>query len=233
MDVDSLSVFMPAYNEEKNVGGTIEQVLKVLQSLNLKEYEVIVINDGSEDNTAGVVKEWEKQDNHVRLISHEQNKGYGEAVKTGFYSANYNYIVFIDADGQFDFADITKLTDKIRDADIVVGYRINRQDSLMRIINGWGWTQISNILFGLRLTDVDCAFKLFKRKVIDTIPHLESTRGAMINPETLAKSKKAGFKIVQVGVTHFPRKEGQQTGAKLQVIIISFLDLIKLWWKIK
>lgn len=233
MDVDSLSVFMPAYNEEKNVGGTIEQVLKVLQSLNLKEYEVIVINDGSEDNTAGVVKEWEKQNNHVRLISHEQNKGYGEAVKTGFYSANYNYIVFIDADGQFDFADITKLTDQIKNADIVVGYRINRQDSLMRIINGWGWTQISNILFGLRLTDVDCAFKLFKRKVIDTIPHLESTRGAMINPETLAKSKKAGFKIVQVGVTHFPRKEGQQTGAKLQVIITSFLDLIKLWWKIK
>ena len=102
----------------------------------------------------------------------------------------------------------------------------------MRVFNGWGWTQLSNILFGLGVKDVDCAFKLFKKEVIDTIPRLESTRGAMINPETLAKAKKAKFKIAQVGVKHYPRLEGKQTGAKLEVIISSFLDLIKFWWKL-
>ncbi len=233
MTVDSLSVFMPAYNEEKNVGKTVEQVLEVLESLNLKKYEVIVVNDGSLDGTARVVEEWEKKDNHVRLINHDKNRGYGEAVKTGFYAAKYDYLVFIDSDGQFDFSDITKLIDKIDQADIVVGYRVNRQDSFMRILNGWGWTQLSNILFGLNVTDVDCAFKLFKRKVVETIPHLQSTRGAMINPETLAKSKKAGFKIVEVGVRHFPRKEGKQTGANFKVIFASFMDLIKFWWVLR
>ena len=233
--VETLSVFMPAYNEEKNVGKTIEQVLKVLQTLNLRSYEVIVVNDGSKDNTAGVVEEWEKKDKHVKLVNHDQNKGYGEAVKTGIYSAKYDFLVFIDSDGQFDFSDITKFIDRIEseNVDIVVGYRVNRKDSLMRIFNGWGWTQLANILFGLGVKDVDCAFKLFDRKVIDTIPHLESTRGAMINPELLAKSKKANFKIVQVGVRHLPRIEGQQTGAHFRVIAKSFIDLIKLWWKIR
>ncbi len=233
MAVDSLSVFMPAYNEEKNISKTLEQVLEVLKSLNLKNYEVIVVNDGSKDGTAQVVEGWEKKNSHVKLVNHDKNKGYGEAVKTGFYAAKYDYLVFIDSDGQFDFSDINKFLEKIETSDIVVGYRVNRQDSLMRIINGWGWTQLSNILFGLGVKDVDCAFKLFKRKVIETIPHLESTRGAMINPEVLAKAKLAHFKIVEVGVRHFPRREGKQTGANFEVILSSFWDLIKFWWKLK
>lgn len=231
--VRTLSVFMPAFNEEKNVGGTIEQVLSVLKKLDLQAYEVIVVNDGSKDGTAEVVRDWEKRDSHVRLINHEKNKGYGEAVKTGFYAAKYDYIVFIDSDGQFDFSDITKFLEKINSADVVVGFRMNRQDSTMRIINGWGWTQLSNILFGLGVKDVDCAFKLFDRRVIDSIPHLESTRGAMINPEVLAKCKKRGYVITEVGVKHFPRKEGKQTGANIKVIISSFSDLMKFWWKLK
>lgn len=233
MSVDTLSVSMPAYNEEKNIGKTIEQVLGVLKTLDLKDYEVIVVNDGSKDGTLKVVKEWEKKNKHVRLVDHEKNKGYGEAVKTGLYAARMNYIVFIDSDGQLDFSDINKFLEKIKEADVVVGYRVNRQDSLMRLINGWGWTQLSNILFGLGVKDVDCAFKLFRRNVIDSIPHIESTRGAMINPEVLAKAKKANFKIVQVGVSHFPRREGKSTGANLEVILNSFWDLIKFWWRLK
>jgi glycosyltransferase involved in cell wall biosynthesis len=233
MSVDTLSVSMPAFNEEKNIGQTIEHVLNVLKTLSLKDYEVIVVNDGSKDETAKVVESWEKKNKHVRLVNHEKNKGYGEAVKTGLYAAKMDYIVFIDSDGQFNFEDINKFLGKIEEADIVVGYRMDRQDSPMRLINGWGWTQLSNILFGLGVKDVDCAFKLFRRRVIDTIPPIESTRGAMINPEVLAKSKKAGFKIVQVGVRHYPRREGKSTGAKLSVILSSFADLIRMWWKLK
>ncbi len=224
---------MPAYNEEENIEKTLQEVSLFLKNSGISDYEIIVVNDGSKDNTAKVVGEFAVGDKHVRLINHEQNKGYGEAVKTGFYAAKKDFIFFMDADGQFDISDIAKFLDKIEEADVVVGYRINRQDRLMRIINGWGWTQISNILFGLSLKDVDCAFKLFRREVIEKIPRLESTRGAMINPETLAKAKKQGFKIVQVGVVHRPRLKGKSTGANLSVILSSFVDLVKLWWKIK
>jgi glycosyltransferase involved in cell wall biosynthesis len=223
---------MPAFNEEDNIGKTLEYVLSILKNLNLKEYEVIVVNDGSKDKTAELVKEWEKKDSHIRLVNHDKNKGYGEAVKTGFYESKYDYLVFIDSDGQIDFSDINKFLEKIEKADIVVGYRVNRKDNFIRIINGWGWTQLSNVLFGLHIKDVDCGFKLFKKEVIDTIPHIEATRGAMINPETLAKAKKAGFKIAEVGVNHHPRTDGKSTGGNLEVIISSFWDLIKFWWKL-
>lgn len=229
----SLSFFMPAYNEEANIQKTLESVTGVLENLNFKDYEVIVVNDGSRDNTEQIIKEFSKTNPKVKVINHSVNKGYGEALKTGYYNCRFEYIVFADSDGQFDYGEISKLFEKIGNADIVVGYRLKRQDHLMRIINGWGWTQISNILFGLGVKDVDCGFKLFKREVIEKIPKLESTRGAMINPEVLAKSKKMGFKIAQVGLTHKPRRGGKQTGANLKVIIVSFIDLLKLWWKIK
>jgi glycosyltransferase involved in cell wall biosynthesis len=233
MPIKNLSVFMPAYNEEANIAKTLQDTSNFLKTLNIPDYEILVINDGSKDATAQIVTDFSKKDTHIKLINHEVNKGYGEAVKTGFYSSKKDYIFLMDSDGQFEISDLTKFIDKISEADIVVGYRVNRQDHLMRIINGWGWTQISNTLFGLNLKDVDCAFKLFKREVIDKIPKLESTRGAMINPETLAKAKKMGFKIVQVGVIHKPRIGGKQTGANLSVITSSFIDLLKLWWKIK
>lgn len=230
--VKSLSLFMPAYNEEKNIGKTLDDVSSFLKTSGIPVYEILVVNDGSKDKTAEVVTEFSKKDSHVKLINHEKNLGYGEAVKTGFYSAKKDLICFMDSDGQFDISDLTKFLDKISEADVVVGYRVDRQDHLMRIINGWGWTQISNILFGLNLKDVDCGFKLFKKEVIEKIPHLESTRGAMINPETMARVKKAGFKIAQIGVIHKPRVSGQSTGANLNVIVVSFLDLLKLWWKL-
>lgn len=229
----TLSFFMPAYNEEANIESTLEKVTKVLDNLHFKDYEVLVINDGSKDKTEEMVQAFAKRNPKVKVITHKINGGYGEALKTGYYNSKFEFIAFADSDGQFEYSEIEKLFNKIDGVDIVVGYRVNRQDTVIRIINGWGWTQISNILFGLGISDVDCGFKLFRRKVIDTIPKLESTRGAMINPEVLAKAKKAHFKIAQIGLTHRPRRGGKSTGANLMVILVSFLDLIKLWWKIK
>ncbi len=233
MKLDSLSVFMPAYNEEGNIGAAIEKIFTVLKKLGLKSYEVLVVNDGSTDKTETIVKKFIKKYPQLRMITHSPNKGYGEALKTGFYNCKYNYIVFIDSDGQFDFAEVTKLIDKIDQADMVVGYRIDRKDPMFRKINGWGWTLLANILFGISIRDVDCAFKLTKKQVIDSIPHLESTRGGMISPELLARTKNSGFTIAEVGVHHFPRESGKQTGSNLKVIIRSFADLFRLWWKIK
>lgn len=233
MKIDALSVFFPAYNEEKNIASTVEKALLVLKDLKLKNYEVMVVNDGSKDNTAKVVEGLVKKDKHVRLINHEQNGGYGEALKTGFYSAKYPWITVTDSDGQFDFADIKKLLEKTDQAEVVWGYRIDRNDPPLRIVMGLLWTLLSNIILGIRIKDVDCAFKLVKKEVIETIPKLQSTRGGMISPELLAKAKKSGFKMAEVGVCHYPRKEGQQTGASFKVMVRSFVDLFKLAWKIR
>lgn len=233
MKIKSLSVFFPAFNEEKNIKNTVEQSLLVLKNLKLQDYEVIVVNDGSKDQTAEIVEKIIQKDKHVHLINHQQNGGYGEALKTGFYSARYSWIVCTDSDGQFDFAEVEKLLGKTDKAEVVIGYRMNRNDPPMRVIMGWLWTFLSNIILGIGVKDVDCAFKLVKKEVIATIPRLQSTRGGMISPEILAKAKREGFKIEEVGVHHYPRTKGKQTGADLRVMVRSFIDLFKLWWQIR
>ncbi len=230
--VSELSVFFPAYNEESNLSTTVEKALKVLEKLNLKRYEVIIVNDGSKDKTGEVADQLAKTYKEVQVIHHPQNKGYGEALKSGFYSSKYDWIAFNDSDGQFDFSEITKLIEKTDEADFIAGYRINRQDNFIRKLNGWGWTFISNLFLGIGVRDVDCAFKLLKKEVIEKIPKLKSSRGGMISPELVALTRRKGFKIVEVGVHHYPRKVGEQTGANLKVIITSFVELFKLWWKL-
>jgi glycosyltransferase involved in cell wall biosynthesis len=233
MKIDFLSVFFPAFNEEKNITPTVEKASAVLERLKLKNYEIIVIDDGSTDGTAKAVRKLQEKNPHLRLIVHSINKGYGEALKSGFYNAKYPWIVYTDSDGQFDFSEITKFFDRAQQADLIIGYRVDRRDHFIRKLGGRFWTLLANILFGIKVHDVDCAFKLVRREVIEKIPRLESGRGGMISPELLAKAKKAGFRIAEVGVCHYPRKSGQSTGANLKVIVESFIDLIGLWWKIK
>lgn len=233
MKISSLSVFFPAFNEESNITQTIEEAQSVLADLDIKPYEVIIVNDGSKDQTQEIAEGLAKKDPRIKVINHLTNLGYGEALKTGFYNSKYEWIVFTDSDGQFDFQEITRLIEKTDQADMVVGYRVNRQDHLMRIFNGKGWTFLANLLFGIGVRDVDCAFKLLKREIIEKIPKLESERGAMISPELLAKTKQAGFTIEQVPVSHHPRRSGKATGANLKVIVSSFVDMFKMWLKLR
>jgi len=226
--VAELSVFFPAYNEEANLEKTIREALAVLKKI-AQKYEVIIIDDGSKDQTGQIADRLAKNYRQIRVIHHPQNRGYGEALKSGYYQAQYRWIACTDSDGQFDFSEITKLLSKAEKFPVVVGYRLNRKDSLLRQINGWGWTFLANLLLGINVRDVDCAFKLVRKEVIEKIPHLESTRGGMISPELLVKAKNAGFKIAEVGVHHYPRAAGRQTGANLKVILRSFIDLFKLW----
>ena len=230
--IDSLSVFFPAYNEERNLKKTVEMAIKVVKNIAV-DWEIIIVNDGSNDKTEDIAQELKNEEGRIKIVTHKKNKGYGEALKSGFYNSKYAWIATTDADGQFDFSEITKLIDKAKKGyDVVIGFRINRQDSLIRKINGLGWTWLSNLVLGINVHDVDCSFKLVKKEVIDKISHLESTRGGMISPELLAKAKKSGFKIAEVGVHHYPRIHGSQTGANIDVIIKSFVDLIKLWRKL-
>lgn len=232
--IESLSVFLPCYNEEANLKKTYKNVKDALKK-NVKKSEILIIDDGSKDKTGQIADELAKKDKTVKVIHHNPNRGYGAAFKSGFYNATLPWISFIDADGQFDFSEINRFIEaqKNTDADLVIGYYLGRKVSFMRKLNSFAWQVLVFILFGLKVRDIDCGFKLVSKKVIDTIPRLESERGAFISSEFLIKCKKAGFKIVQIGVNHYPRKQGEATGAKLNVIIQSFIDLFRLWWKMK
>jgi glycosyltransferase involved in cell wall biosynthesis len=225
-----ISAFFPAHNEEANIGDLVKKTSKVLSEL-CEEYEIIVVNDGSKDKTKEVVENLMKEDNHIRLINHEINKGYGAALKSGFYNAKYEWIFFTDGDGQFDVSEIKKLIDLSKDCDIATGYRIKRQDPIHRKINAFAWGTLVKLLFGFKVKDVDCAFKLVKKEIIDKV-QLEAD-GAMISTELLAKANKLGYRIKEVGVNHYPRKAGKQTGAKLKVILRAFKELFKLYGKLK
>ncbi len=229
--IDQLSVFFPAYNEEGNIEATVLNALAVLQDIAM-QYEVIVVNDGSTDRTGTIAGRLAQENSNVIVKTHHENLGYGSALRTGLYNAKFDLIVFTDADGQFDFGEVKKLLALQDKADMVIGYRIKRMDPPIRLFYAWGWKMLIRLLFGLPVKDVDCAFKLIKRRVLDGIPPLESTRGGMISPELLIKAHKYGFSFIQVGVHHYPRKTGNPTGAQPKVVLTSFVELIKLWLKI-
>ncbi len=224
-----ISVFFPAYNEEANIGALCLKTASVLKRL-AGRWEVIAVNDGSRDRTAAVVDALHKKQKGIRVVSHKVNSGYGAAVKTGFASAKYEWIFFTDGDGQFDVEEMEAFLPLLKDCDIAVGYRIKRADPLQRKLNAFAWGTLVRTLFwfwGSR--DIDCAFKFVRRSIFKTF-HLETT-GAMISTELLVKAHKNGFRIIEKGVHHYPRRAGTQTGAKLSVIARAFKELFLYAWK--
>jgi len=232
--IEKLSVFLPAYNEEANLERTVKNVVENLKK-KVTEWEIIIVDDGSKDKTGKIADNLAKSNKNIKVIHHSPNRGYGGAFKSGLYGCKYPWISFIDSDGQFDFREISRFieTQSKTKADLVIGFYLGRKVPFTRKLNSKIWQLIVFLLFGLNVRDIDCGFKLISKKVVDTIPHLESERGAFISSEFLIKAKKMGFKIVEIGVQHYPRKFGEATGAKLNVIIQSFIDLFKLWQKIK
>ncbi|MBU1110338.1 glycosyltransferase family 2 protein [Patescibacteria group bacterium] len=212
----TLSVFFPAFNEEANLRTTVVNAQEVLGRLGL-EYEIILVNDGSTDQTGKIADQLDAEDPHIRAIHHQHNRGYGGAFKTGLYAAQYEWIAFTDTDGQFDFSEITHFMEKAKQADLIIGYRKKRADTIIRRINASLFNWEMRLLFGLKTRDVDCGFKLIRKQVVDTITPLDS-EGAMVEAELLIKAKRAGFNYLEIPVTHLPRSEGKQTGANLKVI---------------
>ncbi len=232
--INQLSVFFPVYNEEKNLKTTVQAAVETLKN-KFEDWEIIIVDDGSKDQSLNIARSLAQTDSGIRIIHHPVNRGYGAAFKSGAYGAKYDWIAFTDSDGQFDFSDIYSFV-KVQDetgADLVIGNYLERRVPFYRKINTFLWETAVRILFGLRVKDIDCAFKLFNRKVLQSIPPLESERGAFISTEFLVKAKSKGFKIVEIGVRHFPRSAGQGTGADLDVIVKSFTDLFRLWKKLK
>jgi glycosyltransferase involved in cell wall biosynthesis len=224
----SLSIFFPTYNEEENIEQTVEDAVRVAEeSPYIADYEILVINDGSTDSTASIVRELEARYPAVRLISHNPNQGYGAALKTCLRSATKDYIFFTDADRQFDLVELQNLIMHVPTHDAVIGYRAPRRDPFMRLLNALGWNVLNRLAFGLQIRDIDCAFKLFRRDVIERIT-LQSS-GAMINAELLIKLVRHGASIKQIPVSHLPRVAGSATGAKPAVILRALGEMAGLY----
>jgi len=232
--IKELSVFFPAYNEQDNLKATVEKARVVLQKV-AQDYEIIIVDDGSQDKTGAVADALARSRDNIRVIHHPRNRGYGAALKSGLYAAKYPWIVFTDADGQFDFAEITRFleTQQQTAADLVIGYYLKRQVPFYRILGSKIWQLTVWALFGLNVKDIDCGFKLLRRGVMQKIPKLEAERGPFISSELLIKAKNAGFKIAELGVHHYPRRKGFATGASYGVVIAGFKDLWRLRGKLK
>jgi len=220
----SLSVVLPAYNEEENVESAVEQVSAVAQQLGM-DYEIILVNDGSADRTGEIARELMQRIPNFRLVEHYPNRGYGGSLKAGFAAAAKDLITFVPADKQFVFGEIDRLLEGLSEADIVSGYRVNRQDTFIRKLNGFGWNTLVRLLFGYLCRDIDCGFKLFRREVLEHVTLVSD--GAMIDTEFLAGARARGFRIAEVPVTHLPRMAGEPTGANLKVIAKAFRDLVR------
>ena len=229
-DIVSISVFFPCYNEQDNVARTTEQAVGVLEKLGA-DFEVLIVNDGSSDATGQIADEIAGQNSRVKAIHHQTNLGYGAALQSGFRAASKKFVFYTDGDGQFDIKEMPALLPLMEEYDIVSCYRLNRQDNVIRKINGWCWTKLGCLLFGMKIRDIDCAFKLFKREIFDKIKM--SSAGALIDTEILARAIRKGYTVTQKGVHHYPRTAGAQTGANLGVIFRAFKELFKLHSQIR
>lgn len=232
--VSHLSYFFPAHNEEANLEGLVEEALEVLPTL-ADTFEIIAVNDGSRDKTGEIADRLAAaHPDVVRVVHHTVNRGYGGALRSGFEASRYELLAFTDGDRQFRIADLGRLTTRLAQADhpeVVVGYRIKRADPFIRIVYARSYKLANRLLFGLRVTDVDCACKLFRREALEGI-RVESS-GAFFSAELLNRIRQAGKPIAEVGVPHYARTAGSPTGAKPSVIWRAVKDFwglrLRLW----
>jgi glycosyltransferase involved in cell wall biosynthesis len=225
-----ISLVLPAHNEEPNIRAVVEEAKTVLPTA-FTDYEVIVVNDGSKDRTLEIAQEMAAEDPHVRVVNHPVNRGYGAALTSGFNATMGDYVMFMDSDRQFDINDIHRLTPFVGEYDIVAGYRIKRNDPAHRLLNARIFGLAVELLFDIHVKDIDCAFKVFRADVLRGM-NLESP-GALINTEILAKAKVQGRTLIQEGVNHYPRLEGEQSGASLRVVFRAFFEMVRLWWRMR
>jgi glycosyltransferase involved in cell wall biosynthesis len=224
-----LSVFFPAYNDGGTIASLVITSIKVAATLT-DDFEVIVINDCSEDDTAKILDELARiYPDRVRIVHHETNRGYGGALRTGFATATKDFVFYTDGDGQYDPTEVTLLWEKMAaDVDWVNGWKISRSDPLHRIIIGRIYHHIVKLLFGLKVRDVDCDFRLMRRRIFDVV-RLEKNSG-VICLEMMKKFQDAGFRVAEHPVHHYHRAYGKSQFFNFPRIYRTVIDVMKLWW---
>jgi glycosyltransferase involved in cell wall biosynthesis len=222
----SLSIVLPAYNEAENIAATLANA-ETAAKLVARDYEIIVMNDGSKDDTAAIVKRLAKTNPHIRLINNPQNQGYGRTLRTGLLAGKSEWIFFTDADGQFDMTELVKLIPFAAGNDFVVGQRSNRQDPWNRRLNAGIFNLMVRTAFQIHISDIDCAFKLMRRDKLHAL-NIQAN-SAMINTEIIHKATRAGYRIHEIPVTHLERLFGTPTGSDPRVIARAMGEFRRLW----
>ena len=233
--VPALSFFFPAHNEEANLEALVEESLAALPAI-AEKFEIIAVDDGSKDRTPAIADALAAaHPGIVRAVHHPVNLGYGAALRSGFRASQYDLIAFIDGDRQFKVADVSRLTERLAagdDPDVVVGYRIKRADPFIRRWYARTYRLANRIFFGVRVKDIDCACKLFKRPALE--PIRVASGGAFFTAELLIKLRCESRTIAQVGIPHYPRTAGSATGAKPSVVFRAVRDFwalrFRLWF---
>jgi glycosyltransferase involved in cell wall biosynthesis len=217
-----ISAVMPAFNEEGNLEESVGRMVAALQQ-HARAFEVIVVDDGSRDGTAAVLEGLKARQTHLRVVRHPVNRGYGAAVRSGFDVARFAWVFLMDADNQFDPAEVGLLLGPAPSADLVAGYRRKRSDPLLRRLNALAFFTLVRVLFGPLVRDVNCAFKLIRR---DLLAGMElHSDGALINTELLVNARQMQARIVEVPINHYPRTSGTPTGANPRVVLRAFKEL--------
>jgi glycosyltransferase involved in cell wall biosynthesis len=203
-----VSVFLLAYNEEDNIREAVASSLSVLNEVSRQFEVIVVVYEGSTDNTRKIVEELMSKDSRIRLVvQKKEDRGYGAAMRLGYENSTYPLIFYTDADNQFDVTELKKLLPLVIKADLVVGYRVNRKDPVGRLLAARVYNLLVRIIFGLSVRDVDCSFKLVKKEVFDGVKLTCNT--GLADAELLVKAKKCGYKILEVPVSHRPRVAGK------------------------
>ena len=218
-----ISAVLPAFNEEANLERVVARTAEALAS-SASAFEIIVIDDGSQDGSAALLDELKARYPSLRVVRHQQNRGYGAAVRSGFAAARLAWVFMMDAHNQFDPCDVSYLVSHADDADIVTGYRKQRRDPLPRRLNAWAFFSLVRLLFGRQVRDVNCAFKLLRRDILSGMD-LRSN-GALINTEVFVLARRRHARIVEVPVNHYARTSGKQTGADPRVVLRAFKELL-------
>ena len=226
---ESITVFFPLYNDEATVEKLVNDTLSLLESI-ANEYELILVNDGSIDNTGAICSRLANENAKIKVIQHERNKGYGAALKAGFTNATKELVFYTDGDGQYNVKELSELLPYIHEADVVTGYKIKRSDPIYRKVLGKVYHWIAKFFFNLKVKDIDCDFRLLKRSIFNNIT-LESDSG-VICVEMMKKIQGAGYRIKEVPVHHYPRLSGRSQFFRVKNILKVMVGLGEQWWKL-
>ena len=225
-----LTIFFPAYNDSGTIASMVVGALRAARAIT-SDFEVIVVDDGSADATAEIADELATTYPEVRVVHHARNRGYGGALRTGFASATKDFIFYTDGDAQYDPAEVAALWARMADdVDLVNGYKVSRSDPLHRIIIGRVYHHTVKFLFGLKVRDVDCDFRLMRRSILDRVA-LEKNSG-VICLEMMKKIQDAGFQIAEVPVHHYHRAFGRSQFFNFRRVVKTGIDVMKLWYEL-
>lgn len=224
----SISVVLPAFNEEESIEKAVRDTASFLPQ-RFEDWEILVVDDGSVDDTSSIVQGLAADEPRIKLLRHAQNAGYGRAIATGFEAARGELVFYTDADNQFDIRELADLVPLTSEADAVFGFRVYRYDSVLRCMLSWTYNRLVRVLFRVRIRDVDCAFKLFTRRVLDQMTI--DSRDFFIDTELVARTARLGFKSVEKGVRHYPRSAGHTT-VRPSHIPRTLWTVARMWFRI-